>query len=135
MDVHNLPTVNAVLNGTASVLLIAGYRRIRSGQREAHKRAMIAAFAASVLFLISYLIYHANVGSVRYEGPLRPLYLGILVSHVILAAVVPILAVITLYRAYKGRFARHKAIAKVTLPIWLYVGVTGVIVYFMLYRL
>lgn len=135
MDVHSLPTVNAVLNTTATVLLLFGYRLIKRGERENHKKAMIAAFVASILFLISYLVYHAHVGSVKYEGPLRPLYLAILISHVILAAVVPILALVTLYRAWKGRFAHHKKIAKITLPIWLYVSVTGVIVYLMLYRL
>lgn len=135
MDVHHLPTLNAALNGTATILLLSGYWLIKQGRQESHKKAMLAAFAASILFLISYLVYHAHVGSVRYEGPLRPLYLAILVSHVILAAVVPVLAIITLYRAWKGRFAHHKKIAKITLPIWLYVSVTGVIVYVMLYRL
>ncbi len=135
MDVHNLPTVNAVLNTTATVLLLSGYRLIKRKDREGHKKAMLAAFVASILFLVSYLVYHAHVGSVKYEGPLRPLYLTILFTHVVLAAVVPILALITLYRAWKGRFAHHKKIAKITLPIWLYVSVTGVIVYLMLYRL
>ena len=135
MDIRDLPTLNAGLNATATILLLTGYRLIRTGKQEAHKRAMLAAFIASVAFLISYLIYHAKVGSVRYEGPLWSVYLVILVSHVILAATIPVLTVMTLYRAWKGNFESHKAIAKITLPIWLYVGVTGVIVYLMLYRL
>lgn len=135
MDIRDLPTLNAGLNATATILLLAGYRLIRGGNREGHKRAMLAAFIASVVFLISYLIYHYNVGSVRYEGPLRSLYLVVLVTHVILAATIPVLAIMTLYRAWKGNFASHKVIAKITLPIWLYVGVTGVVVYLMLYRL
>lgn len=135
MTVRDLPTLNALLNTTATILLLTGWRMIRTGRRESHKKAMLAAFAASILFLASYLIYHANVGSVSYVGPARPLYLAILISHVVLAAVVPILALVTLYRAWKGRFADHRRIAKITLPIWLYVSVTGVIVYVMLYRL
>jgi uncharacterized membrane protein YozB (DUF420 family) len=135
MDIRDLPTLNAGLNGAATILLLAGYRLIRGGRREAHKRAMLAAFLASTAFLASYLVYHYHVGSVRYEGPLRSFYLAVLVTHVILAATIPVLAIMTLYRAWKGNFASHKAIARVTLPIWLYVGVTGVLVYLMLYRL
>lgn len=135
MDVYSLPTVNAALNTIATLLLIFGYRLIRKGDREGHRNAMLAAFIASILFLISYLVYHYHVGSVRYEGPYRPLYLGILLTHVILAAVVPVLAIITVYRALKGRFESHKKIAKITYPIWVYVSVTGVIVYLMLYRM
>ncbi len=136
MDYTLLPTVNATLNGTATILLLAGYRQIKAGRKEQHKTAMLAAFAASILFLTSYLIYHAKVGSVAYPGTglIRTVYLGILISHVILAAVVPALALMTLYRAWKGRFAHHAKIARITLPIWLYVSVTGVIVYLMLYR-
>ena len=98
---------------------------------------MIAAFACSVLFLTSYLIYHAQVGSVRFqgEGPLRTVYLSILLTHTVLAAAVPFLAAITLTRALRGRFDRHKRIARVTLPIWLYVSITGVVIYLMLYQL
>ncbi len=135
MTVRDLPTLNAILNATAAVLLIVGYRFIRAGRRKAHQRTMLAAFGVSILFLISYVIYHANVGSVRYEGPARPFYLVILVSHVILAALVPFLASITLFRAVRRRFDAHRKIARVTLPIWLYVSVTGVIVYWMLYQL
>lgn len=135
MDIPDLPTLNAGLNAAATILLLIGYRFIKGGNREAHKRAMLAAFLASVAFLVSYLIYHYNVGSVRYEGPMRTFYLAILITHVILAATIPVLAVMTLYRALKGNFVAHKAIARITLPIWLYVGVTGVVVYLMLYRL
>jgi uncharacterized membrane protein YozB (DUF420 family) len=98
---------------------------------------MLAAFACSIAFLTSYLIYHAQVGSVRFqgEGPLRTLYLSILLTHTVLAAAVPFLAAVTLVRALRARFDRHRAIARVTLPIWLYVSITGVVIYLMLYRL
>ena len=137
MDVHSLPAVNAALNATAAILLIAGYTLIRRGQVQRHKRVMIAAFCVSVAFLVSYLIYHSQVGSVRFQrtGTLRTVYLSILFTHTVLAAAVPILAVITLSRALKGKFVRHRAIARWTLPIWIYVSVTGVVVYLMLYRL
>jgi uncharacterized membrane protein YozB (DUF420 family) len=118
------------------VLLVIAYALIRQGRREAHKRVMLAALAVSGLFLTSYLIYHAQVGSVRYPhtGFLRTVYLSILVTHTVLAASVPVLAIITLRRGLKGNFIRHKAIARWTLPIWLYVSVTGVVVYLMLYQ-
>jgi protein SCO1/2/putative membrane protein len=134
---RNLPALNAFLNATSAVLLIIGYRLICRGKVEAHRRAMIAAFAVSVLFLISYLIYHSQVGSVRYQktGAIRAVYLTILGTHTVLAALVPFLAVITLYRGLKRSDARHRRIARWTLPIWLYVSVTGVIVYLMLYQL
>lgn len=137
MDVRDLPGLNACLNGSAAVLLVWGYALIRRGRREAHRRVMLAAFGMSVAFLISYLIYHAQVGSVRFEGTgaIRTVYLAILLTHTVLAAFVPFLAGITLYRGLKGDFAKHRRIARWTLPIWLYVSVTGVIVYWMLYRL
>jgi uncharacterized membrane protein YozB (DUF420 family) len=137
VDIHSLPALNAFLNGTAAVLLVIAYRLIRSGNREAHRKVMLAAFGVSILFLISYLIYHSQVGSVHYphDGILRIIYLTILTTHTILAASVPVLAIITLRRALKGQFARHKSLAKWTFPIWLYVSVTGVIVYLMLYQL
>lgn len=137
MGIHDLPALNAALNATCAVLLIWGRRLIRKRQVETHKRVMISAFCVSVLFLISYLVYHAHVGSVRFQKPgiVRVVYLTILVSHTLLAALVPPLAVITLFRAWKGRFERHRKLARVTLPIWLYVSVTGVIVYLMLYHL
>ena len=136
MTVHDLPALNAILNGSAAILLVLGLVLIKQGRREAHKRVMLAAFTVSILFLISYLTYHAQVGSVRYRhtGVLRAVYFTILITHTVLAATVPFLAVITLRRGLKGAFARHKAIARWTLPIWLYVSVTGVVVYLMLYQ-
>ena len=133
---EDLPKLNAVLNGTAAVLLVCAYALIRRGRRVAHKRVMLAAFSVSVLFLISYLTYHAQVGSVRYPHPgaIRSVYLTILFTHTVLAAAVPVLAIITLRRGLRGNFVRHKAIARWTLPIWLYVSVTGVVVYLMLYQ-
>ena len=137
MSVRDLPTLNALLNGTAALLLVAGYALIRSGRREAHRRAMTAAFACSVLFLVSYLAYHAAVGSVRFPGTgtVRTVYLSILLSHTLLAAAVPFLAVATLVLGLKGRTETHRRLARVTLPIWLYVSVTGVVIYLMLYRM
>ena len=133
----DLPTVNAVLNGTAAMLLVSGFFLIRSGRREAHRRVMTAAFACSILFLVSYLVYHAEVGSVRFQGTgaLRTVYLSILLTHTVLAAAVPFLAVATLVLARKERFESHRRLARVTLPVWLYVSVTGVVNYLMLYRM
>ena len=132
-----LPTVTAVLNATAAVLLVWGYWLIRRKRVETHRRVMIAAFAVSCLFLVCYLVYHAQVGSVRFPhtGALRMVYLGILGTHTVLAAAVPVLAIITLRRGLAGRYDRHRRIARWTLPIWLYVSVTGVVVYGMLYHL
>jgi uncharacterized membrane protein YozB (DUF420 family) len=137
VDVHSLPAVNAVLNGTSFVLLLIGYWLIRNGRRDAHRNLMLAAFACSVLFLTSYLIYHAQVGSVRFQGTgaVRSIYFTILITHTLLAAAVPFLAAITLTRGLRGRFVRHRAIARITLPIWLYVSITGVVIYLMLYQL
>ena len=136
MDVHSLPAVNATLNATAAVLLVTGYTLIRCKRIQAHKRVMLTAFAVSVAFLVCYLVYHAQVGSVRYPktGAIRAVYFSILITHTILAAAVPVLAIITLRRALRGDFVRHRRIARWTLPIWLYVSVTGVVVYLMLYR-
>lgn len=136
MSLRDLPALNATLNGIAAVLLVTAFVLIKQGRREAHKRVMLAAFSTSVLFLISYLTYHAQVGSVSYQrtGPIRTVYFTILLTHTVLAAAVPVLAVVTLRRGLKGAFVRHKAIARWTLPIWLYVSVTGVVVYLMLYR-
>ncbi len=137
MDVHTLPAVNASLNGISTCLLLYGYKLIRAGKREQHRNAMLAALATSTLFLTSYLVYHAQVGSVPFQrqGFIRMVYFAILIPHFILAAFVPVLAGVTLWRAYKGQFARHRAIARITFPIWLYVSVTGVIVYLMLYQM
>ncbi len=136
MTLHDLPALNAILNGSAAVLLVIAFVLIKRGRREAHKRVMLAAFTVSVLFLISYLVYHSQVGSVHYPhtGWRRTVYFAILITHTILAAAVPFLAIITLRRGLKGLFVRHKAIARWALPIWLYVSVTGVVVYLMLYR-
>jgi uncharacterized membrane protein YozB (DUF420 family) len=136
VTVTDLPAVNATLNAIAAVLLAAGYVLIRSGRREMHRKVMLAAFATSTVFLASYLVYHAQVGSVRFtrQGIVRPIYFTILFTHVVLAAAVLPLALITLSRGLKGRFARHRAIARWTLPIWLYVSVTGVLVYVLLYQ-
>jgi uncharacterized membrane protein YozB (DUF420 family) len=133
----DLPALNALLNATAAVLLVIGYSFIRSGHIRQHRAVMIAACAVSTLFLTSYVIYHANIGSKRFQGhgPVRAVYLTILLTHVTLAAAVLPLVLITLSRGLRGRFDRHVAIARWTFPIWLYVSVTGVIVYLMLYRL
>lgn len=134
-----LPNVNAALNAISGGLLVVGYRSIRRREIDRHRRCMTAALIASVLFLASYLTYHfyPGVGSVRFVDPawMRPIYLVILVPHVILAVPVVPLALITLYQARRSNFARHRKIARITLPIWLYVSVTGVMVYLMLYVL
>jgi uncharacterized membrane protein YozB (DUF420 family) len=136
MSVHDLPALNATLNGIAGILLLIGWVLIRSRQIEAHRICMMAAFGASSLFLASYLIYHAQVGSVPFtrQGFVRPLYFTILLTHVVLAAATLPLALVTLSRGLKARFAKHRAIARWTLPIWLYVSVTGVLVYVLLYQ-
>ena len=132
-----LPSINAALNSASAVLLAAGYLFIRSGKITAHKCCMISAFTTSALFLVSYLTYHYQVGSVPFGGHgwVRTVYFTILISHTILAAVIVPLVLITLYRALKSDFDRHKRIARWTLPLWLYVSITGVIVYAMLYGL
>ena len=136
MTLHDLPAVNATLNGLSGILLIIGYAGIRAGRIEWHRRCMIAAFVTSAVFLVCYVIYHAQVGSVRFtrEGFVRPLYFSILITHVTLAATVVPLAVMTLRRGLRAQYARHRAIARWTLPIWLYVSVTGVLVYVLLYQ-
>jgi len=137
IGIHDLPAVNATLNATAAVLLVCGYILIRRRQKQAHKRVMLAAFVTSGVFLACYLIYHWQVGSVHFPhtGALRTVYLTILTTHTALAATVPVLAIITLSRGLSGRFDKHRAIARWTLPIWLYVSVTGVVVYLMLYKM
>jgi uncharacterized membrane protein YozB (DUF420 family) len=137
MTVRDLPAVNASLNALATILLIYGYILIRAGKREQHKRVMLSAFGVSAIFLVCYLVYHFEVGSVPYQGQgwMRTVYFTILISHVILAAAVPVLTILTLWRAFQERFDKHKRIAKITFPIWLYVSITGVLVYFMLYVL
>ena len=136
-EITDLPAVNATLNGISAVLLTTGYVLIRQRRIDAHRRCMLAAFATSTLFLVSYLVYHYNVGSVPFtrEGPIRVVYFATLISHIVLAAVILPLALVTLRLALAGRFARHAAIARWTLPVWLYVSVTGIAVYWMLYRM
>jgi putative membrane protein len=125
------------LNTTSAILLVVGHRAILRLEIERHRRLMVAAFTISILFLVSYLIYHAQVGSVRFpgQGPIRALYFAILISHTILAVTVPFLAGRTLFLGLKRRDDRHRRIARWTYPIWLYVSITGVIVYVMLYHL
>jgi len=133
------PALDAVLNGSSAVLIGSGLYCIKRGREQAHKRLMLAAFATSTLFLISYLYYHlvlrAGVTHFRGEGVARPLYFTLLISHTILAAVVVPFILITLARALKGKYARHKAIAPYTFAIWMYVSVTGVVIYVMLYKI
>jgi uncharacterized membrane protein YozB (DUF420 family) len=136
VTIHTLPAINASLNAISGVLLVIGYALMRARRIELHRRVMIAAFVTSSLFLVCYLIYHAQVGSVRFtrEGFVRPVYFTILITHVTLAATVLPLAIVTLTRGLKGRYPRHRAIARWTFPIWLYVSVTGVLVYVLLYQ-
>ncbi|HLA79510.1 MAG TPA: DUF420 domain-containing protein [Vicinamibacteria bacterium] len=137
MTARDLPTVNAVLNATSFLLLVLGYALIRRGHRTAHRAVMLAAMATSSLFLVSYLTYHFLAGSTRFsgQGGLRTLYLAILGSHSLLAAAVVPLVLVTLSRALGGRFEAHRRLARITLPVWAYVSVTGVVIYWMLYRL
>jgi uncharacterized membrane protein YozB (DUF420 family) len=136
MTVHDLPAVNATLNAVSGVLLLAGYVLIRNGRVQQHRACMLSAFVTSSLFLICYVVYHLQVGSVRFtrSGFVRPLYFTILITHVTLAATVPPLAIITLSRGLKARYVQHRAIARWTWPIWMYVSVTGVLVYTLLYQ-
>jgi uncharacterized membrane protein YozB (DUF420 family) len=137
ISVSDLPAVNATLNGASALLIAAGYYFIRRGDPKAHQRFMLTAFATSTLFLISYLVYHFQVGSVRFRGTgaVRAVYLSILLTHTILAAAIVPLVLTTLSRALSKRFDQHRRIARWTLPLWLYVSMTGVLIYWMLYRL
>jgi len=137
MTLRDLPTLNAILNSASFVLLVLGYIMVRRGDRAAHRRFMLAAAGVSAAFLASYLTYHFNVGSVRFQrtGFVRTVYLSILFTHTVLAAAVAPMAILTLSRGLAGRFDKHRRIARVTLPLWMYVCVTGVIVYWMLYRM
>jgi uncharacterized membrane protein YozB (DUF420 family) len=136
VTVHDLPAVNASLNALSGLLLLCGYTLIRLRRIEQHRACMIAAFVTSSLFLVCYVVYHAQVGSVRFtrQGFVRPLYYTILVTHVTLAATVVPLAIVTLSRGLKARYVQHRRIARWTFPIWLYVSVTGVLVYVLLYQ-
>ncbi len=135
--IHPLATTNAVLNSIAAVLLVVGWVCILQGARNAHRAAMVAAFATSAIFLVSYLAYHWLEGSRKYAGPesLRPVYYTILITHVILAAAVPVLALRMFFLAWRGRWDAHRRLGRIALPIWLYVSVTGVVIYVMLYWL
>lgn len=137
MEISDLPTLNATLNTISGILLVIGYIQIRQRNIAAHKKTMLAAFGVSVLFLTSYVIYHTFAGSKPFtkEGWIRPVYFTILISHIILAFLIVPLAVRTLYLAWRERFEAHRRIAKLTFPIWVYVSVTGVLIYLMLYQL
>jgi putative membrane protein len=137
IDIRTLPAINAALNGTSAVLLVIGFVLIRRRRVRAHLSVMAAAFVTSTLFLASYVIYHLHKFHVPFEGQgwIRPVYFAVLISHVLLAMVILPLALVVLYRAVRGQFDRHRWIARITLPLWLYVSVTGVVVYWMLYRL
>jgi uncharacterized membrane protein YozB (DUF420 family) len=132
-----LPSINAGLNATAAILLVWGYTLIRRKQIQQHRKVMTSAFVTSCLFLVCYVVYHIQVGSVRFphEGAIRTVYLSILGTHTVLAATVPVLAIVTLRRGLAARYDQHRRIARWTFPIWLYVSVTGVVVYLMLYHL
>jgi uncharacterized membrane protein YozB (DUF420 family) len=131
------PVLNASLNGTSAVLLVTAHSMIKRGRMAAHRALMLTAVVTSTLFLSSYLYYHYHVGSVRFQGHgwARPVYFSILISHTILAITIVPLVIITLSRALRARFDRHRAIARWTYPLWLYVSITGVVIYFMLYHL
>lgn len=138
MPIEYLPTLNAALNTCATLLLLIGYVLIKRRREVAHKRVMLTAFAVSVAFLISYSIYHVQspLGSNKFEGPsgIRTVYLVILFTHIVLAAIVPVLAITTIYFGLKDRRIAHRRLARWTFPIWLYVSVTGVFIYWMLYH-
>ena len=136
-ELSSLPALNALLNGTSAVLLLTGYSLIRRGRMRAHRLAMLTAVCTSAVFLVSYLYYHAHVGHVLFPGHgwSRPLYFSILISHTILAVAIVPMVLVALSRALRARYALHKAIARWTFPLWMYVSVTGVVIYLMLYKL
>lgn len=137
MTVTDLPALNATLNASCAVLLVIGWILIRRGRIRQHRAVMIAAVCVSAIFLVSYLVYHAQVGSVRFTkvGLIRTVYFSVLLTHTILAAAIVPMVLVTLSRGLSGRYDPHRRIARWTMPIWLYVSITGVIVYVMLYRL
>jgi putative membrane protein len=137
MQITDLPALNAILNATAAVFLTAGYLQIRRGRADVHKRFMLAALATSALFLTSYVVYHANAGSRPFPGSgiARTVYFAILVTHVVLAATILPLALTTASRGLRAHYDRHVRIARWTLPLWMYVSVTGVVIYLMLYQM
>lgn len=136
MEFSDLPTLNACLNLLATAFLVTGYVRIRRGDMRRHRASMIGACASSAAFLTSYLVYHWQVGSVPYTGQgwIRPVYFAILISHIVLAVVIVPLVALTLLRAARGAFERHRRVARWTWPLWMYVSVTGVVIYWMLYH-
>lgn len=136
MSISDLPAVNATLNGTCAILLLAARNRIKHKERCQHRALMITAYVTSIVFLACYLTYHFNAGILHFGGVgiIRPIYFTLLTSHTILAVTVPVLATITLLRGLRGKYQKHRAIAKWTYPIWMYVSVTGVVIYFMVYQ-
>lgn len=137
LDYSAFPAINATLNGASAVLIVTGRGLIKRGRIAAHRACMIAAVAASSLFLVCYLYYHAHAGVIHFQGQglVRPVYFSILITHTILAAAIVPLVIITLARAWRGNFVRHRAIARWTFPVWLYVSITGVVIYVLLYQL
>jgi len=137
MAITDLPALNAILNSISAILLVLGYSFIRNGRRDAHRACMVSAFVTSTLFLISYLFYHYHHGSTKFQGSgaVRYAYFAILLTHTVLATAIVPLIFITFIRALRERFDKHRGIARWTLPMWLYVSVTGVVVYLMLYHL
>jgi uncharacterized membrane protein YozB (DUF420 family) len=137
MSISLLPTLNAILNATSGVLIIIGFVMIRRKKVKAHRACMIAAVTTSIVFLISYVVYHSQAGATRFAGTgwSRPVYFTILISHTVLAITIVPFVIVTLRRALKGQFARHFRVARWTFPMWLYVSITGVIVYLMLYHI
>lgn len=137
MSLSDLPLVNACLNSLSTIFLISGFVMIRRGKQNAHRNCMLAAFGTSTLFLISYLTYHLNAGRITFRDPewFRPIYLGILLTHTVLAIVILPMVVVTLFHALKGRFEKHRRLARWTWRLWLYVSVTGVLIYFLLYQI
>lgn len=137
MTIGDLPALNATLNGLSAILLVTAHNRIKHGHVQQHRTLMIAAFSTSIIFLISYLVYHFNAGVLHFAGTgwVRPAYFTLLTTHTILAAAVPVLATITLLLGLRGRYTKHRRIAKWTYPIWLYVSATGVVIYILLYQI
>jgi uncharacterized membrane protein YozB (DUF420 family) len=137
VTIGDLPALNATLNALSGIFIATGYVLIRRGQRELHQRCMLAALVTSSLFLVSYVIYHANAGSRPFPGTgfARLLYFAILITHVVLAAIIVPLALVTASRGLRAQYARHVSIARWTLPLWMYVSVTGVVIYLMLYQM
>ena len=137
MTLYDLPAVNACFNALSTGLLLLGWGHIRAGRRRAHRNCMIGAFSSSTLFLIGYLYYHFHAGTTRFLNPawFRPIYLTVLVTHTVLAVVIVPLILLTFFRALRERFDQHKRIARWTLPLWLYVSFTGVVIYLLLYQI